>query len=910
MEHIRILISPECYGRSWTGTVRGTADGGLVVKNLDGVVQMMEFASGIYVRDFTSFDRLMAYRNAMKSSAASTIYSTSFENDELGTAAACLKLRDALSLYGWHSSMNTNIKRIDDLACIETFFDSKKFPSLSERIDTLLKIKPDFSDSCIETVVSPDVLPLKVQALLKCCGADIKTIDHAPLSENDLGLFRLWISGPDGKEFSPKNDGTLKVWTFNDCVQAMEYLTALRDDEFELWLNEDNYLMDTWLHNAGYNTSGSSVKDGGTPRILQLFHLAMSLIVHPDNPEVILGYLLNPVCPVENHFCKAQFLLTNGGCDVSWLSKYGPLRLGGDAVAKEPMIAFMSDVKQSLENSLKSSVRPEIRAQVKMLVDMFRYVLVLAEDEGNNIPLTKVNQWAQAIRTSSDHELFDAEVGSRNVVDCTCGILHKVKSLIWVSAGDFNRRPVSSDLFSQRELAFLKEAGCKYMSDDEIARDRAYSSQLLCLPVHMTEERLIMVDIKRSEKDDEKPANPLLVRLNNYDSFDKEDDDEKEVKKLNPLIVHKGGEAPAGDRVQYDSTDKIIDNDYIQDSDGMVRFKPYEGIAWRKEESPSSIMTLHRSPLEYVLQYLMKFKQEDTYDLPQIYSVKGNVAHLTIQNLFGKDYGVSTCKEIDDHFKDAFESALRAKGLELLRSTNASLLNSFRSNVLASAKKLLKIMDANNLVFEEAEYNLDDNGKILNDEVKNKYHIDEVHVTGIIDFLTHRKDDESRKVIIDFKYTNHFENYTELLDNGVDIQLTLYKAALEEMDKNIRVDGTAYFLMNDRHVGELHTSDDKCFKYDTCTIHAPMDYNAIVDKIKNTYWRRISEIAEGRVEYGTDPLLDPDDAGILVEQLEYYNDTESHNLLPLKTIKKNYNKETRKDIRSYGKYKTLTQTKR
>jgi hypothetical protein len=143
-------------------------------------------------------------------------------------------------------------------------------------------------------------------------------------------------------------------------------------------------------------------------------------------------------------------------------------------------------------------------------------------------------------------------------------------------------------------------------------------------------------------------------------------------------------------------------------------------------------------------------------------------------------------------------------------------------------------------------------------------------------------------VIIDLKWTFSSKKYAVILEEEKSIQLAMYAKLL-----NHSAAVTAYFLLSD---AAMYTTSKLLKGKGINTIKLKEDAHYVNDRIIertiNSFNYRWNEFKIGKIEVSEEMLLD---------EIQFYMDTESKNLIPLDLTDKKYKKSNPYSI--YGLFK-------
>ena len=156
---------------------------------------------------------------------------------------------------------------------------------------------------------------------------------------------------------------------------------------------------------------------------------------------------------------------------------------------------------------------------------------------------------------------------------------------------------------------------------------------------------------------------------------------------------------------------------------------------------------------------------------------------------------------------------------------------------------------------------------------------------GYADMVLAREN--GQHVIFDFKWTSSKNYYQSLLEKNRSSQLAIYANLLGELTDD-HVLPTAYFLMP---IGRLFSTEDfQSHWAKKIELSDDSVKGDIISKIVSSYRYRRDEIMSGKIEMAE---------GMKLEDLAYFNDTETYNLFPLKS---DYDDETLKEVYGFSNF--------
>jgi hypothetical protein len=262
---------------------------------------------------------------------------------------------------------------------------------------------------------------------------------------------------------------------------------------------------------------------------------------------------------------------------------------------------------------------------------------------------------------------------------------------------------------------------------------------------------------------------------------------------------------------------------------------------------------------------------------------KGNVAHGVIQHLFyipgdtQSGYAAAIKARVEANYKEVFDKVVETKGAVLLLQENAIERRQLFENLRECIDHLIDIIDKNNLHVAACEMKLDDNTFGTPDD-------ETPTMGGYADMVLAREN--GQHVIFDFKWTTSKSYYQGLLQKNRSSQLAIYAELLSELTEDRELP-TAYFLMP---IGRLYSTEEfKSYWATKLNVNEGCEGD-IINKIVAAYRYRRNEIMSGKIEMGE---------GMPLEELDYFTDTETYNLFPLKP---DYNNDSVKEVNGFSSY--------
>jgi hypothetical protein len=325
-------------------------------------------------------------------------------------------------------------------------------------------------------------------------------------------------------------------------------------------------------------------------------------------------------------------------------------------------------------------------------------------------------------------------------------------------------------------------------------------------------------------------------------------------------------------------------NNVLCGSDGKyTQIKRTDLIKWRQKESPTSIDHLMQNPLDYMMENIADISDNGQSDLSNLAMTKGNVAHGVIQHLFyipgdtQSGYAAAIKARVEANYKEVFDKMVETKGAILLLQENAIERRQLFENLRECIDHLIDIIDKNELHVVACEMKLDGNTLGTPDE-------ETPAMGGYADMVLAREN--GQHVIFDFKWTTSKSYYQGLLQKNRSSQLAIYAELLSELTEDRELP-TAYFLMP---IGRLYSTEEfNSYWAMRLNVNDGCEGN-IINKIVAAYRYRRNEIMSGKIEIGE---------GVPLEELDYFTDTETYNLFPLKPA---YDNDSVKEVNGFSSY--------
>ena len=911
-------------GKAYLGMKKQPLMMDMQVTDIGKLLDFLELRLGLHTITKSDTDRLVGYykcvrkyMNAHKEDAENQLYE-SYTVSPLATSREMLKWRDALAVCGWNKETPAPSRRLKVLQGVEEIFAEQDYTDISMRqqaiIERLKQRKGMMKDVIFVMPFDLELLHPVLKEIFSLAVADGAKTERLSTPEitgdsNLAKLKRLLTSQTaESMDLDPE-DNSLKIWNFKDDMEAEELLAMLGEDRFDVTVQPNTKLTDNYLHMMGKPVTGSSVANSA-PQIIQLFFTGVAMMARPLNIGAVLQWLYAPIHPLPSSFRYrlAERLARTGG----WLPEsieeekddcYHVVKNWVEGT-KEAEMEKPIDKKEQEARQFKASVfLPDFEGGNKetmtaqklhtFLTELAAWsrqrAVIIAQEDMDDLRITQLKRLAELCDTlksltddveptakvayneiekhmtcmyePSEFVQYRAQATSRYTVASPGQIAAKADTMLWAGLHDFEPMLPATDFLTPTEVDMLKDY-LKLWDKDDV---RKLQQQTLLMPLLFCEKQLTLVTVG-TVNNELVNKHPMMVRI------------EQQVKNHEELTF----EPKIGDE-QYVDVPALTDNARCG-SDGMyTQIKRTDLIKWKKKESPTSIDHLMQNPLDYTMESIAYISDNGQSDLSNIAMTKGNVAHAVIQHLFyipgntQSGYAAAIKARVEANYKEVFNKVVETKGAVLLLQENAIERRQLFENLRECIDHLIDIIDKNNLHVAACEMKLDGNTFGTPDD-------ETPTMGGYADMVLAREN--GQHVIFDFKWTTSKSYYQGLLQKNRSSQLAIYAELLSELTEDRELP-TAYFLMP---IGRLYSIEDfKSYWATKLNVNEGCEGD-IINKIVAAYRYRRNEIMSGKIEMGE---------GMPLEELDYFTDTETYNLFPLKP---DYNNDSVKEVNGFSSY--------
>ncbi len=899
----------------------------LLVTDLGLLLDFLELRLGLHTVPMSEANRLVGYykcvsdyMSAHKDDTDNQLYG-SYIVSPLATSREMLKWRDALAVCGWNQDTPAPSRRLKVLQGVEQLFSEKNYPDVCSRqqaiVQRLNQKKGMMKDVTFVMPFNPNLLPPPLKEIFFLAQADGALIEQLQLptieGNNNLAKLKrlLTVEKAESMTLNPDDD-TVRIWKFRDDIEAEEYLAMLDDNTFDLSIQPDTKLTDNYLHMMGKPVTGSSVANSA-PQIIQLFFTGVAMMARPLNIGALLQWLYAPIHPLPGslRYRLAERLARTGGWlpettddgnDNCYQLVKGWINGSMEAQNGEPI-----DKKESTSRQHKASVflpdfeggnkdnltAEKLHTFLKELGSWgIQRAAIIAQDDPNDLrikQLQRLNELCETLKSLTDDlqptdkvaysEIekhmaclyepsefmqYKAQATSRFTVSSPGQVAASAGKLMWAGLYNFEPMSLATDFLTPTEQDSLKDSLQLWDMNDM----RKLQQQIMQLPLLFCQQQLTLVTLEIAGGEIVN-KHPLIVRI------------EQQVPNHQELTSW-----PKINADRFVPVEPLTDNATSGSDEPYARIQRTDLIKWRQHESPTSIDKLIQNPLDYTLENIAFISDNGQQDLGNIALTRGNVAHSVIQHLFYlpddpmSGYAPAIRQRVDASYRQVFDKAVETKGATLLQQENAIERRQLFDQLRECIDHLIDVIEKDNLHVVACEMQLDGNTFGAPDDQTPAMH-------GFADMVLARED--GQRIIFDFKWTSSRNYYQELLKNNRSSQLAIYAALLSELTHDA-TPPTAYFLMP---LGRLFSTVEFTSYWATVIRVNDGCEGDIISRIVASYRYRRNEIMSGKIEMGEGRPLD---------SLDYFNDTESGNLFPLKP---DYKDKDIKEVYGFSNYSNL-----
>ncbi|MBP5287944.1 MAG: PD-(D/E)XK nuclease family protein [Elusimicrobiales bacterium] len=905
---MKLFYSPLYTGHVYTGLEN--AENGILFDtetvSTQGLLDTIKLHAGLRRKIKPQGERFVAYYKAMSAYMKDTrdsVFRESFNTDPLKTAEQCLAWRDALAAAGWNAGTQAQSARLKALQGIEKHFtgkngEKKENFSLAEDI---FAVTEEIKAGCplpagleIQMPFDWNILPPAEKGLIQALqNRNVKIILMPRREDKGTNLDKITALLEGKNEGSnngrntekeimlAENDDTFKILHFADRTESMKYLSTLPAETFNVWINENNQELDSWLKLAGKPAAGSGYS--GVPQAAQMLITGLSIFYRPLNIINLVEWLNMPYFPVDRDFRKelAEAITGTGG----YINQQCRDIIAKYSKETDKNIFFIPDI-DSPDNipSLKDIIifaekihshcrqmsamladNPAMQAQFAEAASQCELLALLYEDSNLEKQITEkeLDSIISMLYRNKNYAEYSAEAGTMNLVNSPACFAASPENVIWCGYYGFEEPQSAYSFLSIKEKTELTDKGLKIWEEE---KERTFRRNCRLLPFKIAKTLTLVTADKQGAAVFIKNAD--YIRLEKYFT----DEETKELKQnfrhhikemsennyREELIVSEP-EIIDNRMEKQDNTKEEENDDAPKSYSDCIKFERTDLIKWCGHESYSSLDSLINHPMDYAFERLAGISPSGLAALPDIKKMKGTVAHKTIEILFSPKANIpesgkpSYIKNQLCNMDEIINATAREEGGLLFLKENRIEYQTFAEELKNCINVLLKIMEENSLSVIGMEQMIEDENMGFNPQIQ---------IKGFADMVL--QDQNGTIFLFDLKFTSPKKYHKGLLEEDKSIQLALYKKMFEHKHPGKTVK-TAYFTM----------PAAKLFSYDEIQgaeqITSALNGD-IIDKIRHSYTYRRNQISSGMIESAD---------GLTADSIQYAADSENKKLLPL-----------------------------
>lgn len=809
---MNIIYSPEFNSASYINLQqrRGQLLGLKVCGSIE-LLSELELRAGITVLEQSEPERLVAFHESVKKNVVGTIFEESFKTDEVGVARQLMAWTDSLLMAGWTPEAAIESDKLKALAKIVKGVIGKHVAQRWQDLSAFLKEHQVFQKDDVFEIHTKELIPAVILSTIDQL-AKQATVNYVS-NEGEMPI-----------EFI--------VYHFKTRTEAYQWYLSQPDviNDVDVTISSDNCVLNDMAIAMGKPTVHSKSQNSN-PQLLQLFKLGMSLFARPLNVYNLLSYLQVPGNPLGGVSYKlARVLADEGGINEEWqktIDEYDFTDKEGKD-KREEKLAFIDMIKKdySPENILVSDVKTysdklahwcdklllskkvddERKEQLVVLAAFCRSLRSILPDDGY-ISSDELKAHVDGIYRPQPFTHMTAQKESPDVISDITQLVDPAQKVCWLGCVGASVRSYPFDFLNHSEYEGLKDAGIIIPSKSDFYTQH-HQLQMAALK---TIGNLILVtwEFDGNARQEEHPLVAELKQLNREE-----------------WNLHvKNNEKP---------NLQTVDSE-ISTLEPKLSYQLSEKLArlHREEESYSSVTSLIQHPFDYTMQYLLKLREPQVGQLPDLDTTKGFVAHLLVETLV-KKYHEQMADEYlklsDSDIQQIVNECILQKGAILMLPEYRIERQQFEAILKDSIRALVSIIKELNL-------------KPLDSEVELNVTLETIGAfTAKIDLLL--KDANDKYVIFDMKWSES-KSYQERLEQNKAMQLELYSHAIKEQYGS-DVAGVAYYLFPKMtlYTTDFPTSDHVC----KIKVKAEASDKKLFEEIQNSYEYRRCTLDNGFIE--------------------------------------------------------------
>ena len=796
----------------------------------------LELRAGIVSQETSEPERLVDFHQSLKNNITGTIFVNSFVTDEVGVSRQLMAWCDSLLMEGWTSGTSISSQKLQDLAKIVKDVKFKHVSTRWKELTCYLSGHSIFQKGDSIEVHHQEFIPAVIKAALDEL-AKRTTVEY--------------------KATEGKMPEDFMVYQFKTRTEANRWYLSKPDalQDTDVTISSDNCVLND-LAIAMRQPVVNSTSTKSNPQLLQLFKLGMSLFTRPVNVYNLLSYLQIPGNPLGGVAYKlSRVLADEGGINEKWKEVIDDFTDDKGKDKRTERLAFIQMLNKNYDpahipvddirtyaNKLAhwcdqvlrvDSIDDERKEQLVVLASFCRSLNSILPANGD-ISSEVLRAHVDGIYRPQSFTHMKAQKGSPDTITSVMQLADDADKVCWLGCVGASLPAYPFDFLNTSEFKELEAEGIKIPSKSAFYTQR-----------------------HQLEMDALKHVKSLILVTWEYDNNARQEE--------HPLITdlkHKY-ESSWGSHIVENSVPNLgtPGTDRIAELDPQVYYDLTPDLAKlkRDKESYSSVTSLIQHPFDYTMQYLLKLREPQVGELPDLDTTKGLVAHLFVQKLFN-EYGEKLADEYqklnDDTIQQWIDEAIQQKGAILLLPEYKLERQQFESILKESIKVLTSIIKNLHLKPIGSEVEID---VILLPDIG--------PFNGSIDMVL---ENESKELVIfDFKWSEAKQHYMTDLEENKAIQLELYRQAAQLHYKGKNIAGVAYYLFP---LMTLFTTDFSGNHIRHVVVKTDAASRNLFAEVQNSYKYRRDELDKGHIEDGEMTEI---------ASLDYGKDVVTQSLYPL-----------------------------
>lgn len=809
---MRIVYSPYYSGSYYVDlNKRKESLLGLKVCGSKELLSELELRAGIVSQELSEPEQLIAFHEALSENISGTIFEKSFRRDEVGVSRQLMAWCDSLLMEGWTPDMDIDTAKLRDLAKIAKGVKSKHISTRWRELTSHLKSHRVLQEDDHVEVHDKEQIPAVIQMALDEL-AKQTTVKYVT-NEGDI----------------PKS---FKIFQFKTRSKAYQWYLSKPEalQNTDVTISSDNCILNDMAMAMGQPVVNSTATNSN-PQLLQLFKLGMSLFARPLNVYNLLSYLQVPGNPLGGVSYKlARVLSDEGGINDTWkevIKEYDFTDDEGkdkrteklafiemlnkdyesDKILVDDVKLYANKLAHWCDQSLRSdSIDDERKEQLVVLGSFCRSLHQILPADGY-ISSEALKAHVDGIYRPQSFTHMKARKDSPDTIVSVTQLADDVNKVCWLGCVGGTLPSYPFDFLNTSELGMLQQNGI-FIPSRSVLYTQQHNQEMDALK-HVKQLILVTWEFDGNARQEE---HPLVTELKhkykdsweNHVTFDAAPNLKEEKEMITELEP----------QANYELSDKLKD-------------------IKREKESYSSIGTLIQHPFDYTMTHLLRLREPQIGQLPDLDTTKGLVAHLFVEKLF-ETYGEQMADEYRklDKIKiyQLMDEAIQQKGAVLLLPEYKLERQQFKAILKESVTVLTTII-------------LNLHLKPIGSEVEVNVELDTIGAFyGSIDMVL--KNANGEYVIFDFKWSES-KHFSKDLEENKAMQLELYRKAAQK-HYNSTIAGVAYYLFP---MMTMYTSDfPESNHIRRIKVKTEAASRNLYEEVQNSYKYRREELNHGFIE--------------------------------------------------------------